>query len=101
MPKLSNLRNATLEFLILKAISQEPAHGWGIAKSLQLPAGEVLSFLYPALRRLEQRGWIVEPHGAITGGQARCYVLTEEGRQELQTRGSHAAGAPELQAASS
>jgi PadR family transcriptional regulator, regulatory protein PadR len=86
MPKPSDLPQAILEFLILKAISQEPAYGWGIAKSIQLPADEVLSFLYPALRRLEQQGWIGEPKETIPGCQAKCYVLTQEGRRQLEAR---------------
>jgi transcriptional regulator len=62
MGKPSDLVQGTLDLLILKTISLEPKHGWAIAKRIQQISREVLQVqqgsLYPALHRLEQRGWI-------------------------------------------
>jgi len=89
MPKPSDLLQGTLDLLILKAISREPAHGWGIAKRIQLLSGEVLSVqqgsLYPALHRLEQQGWITaEWKDTDLGRMAKFYALTREGRRQLE-----------------
>ncbi|HUI58237.1 MAG TPA: PadR family transcriptional regulator [Bryobacteraceae bacterium] len=89
MPKPSDLLQGTLDLLILKAISREPAHGWGIAKRIQLLSDEVLSVqqgsLYPALHRLEQQGWITaEWKDTELGRQAKFYALTREGRRQLE-----------------
>ena len=62
MVKPNDLAQGTLDLLILKTISLEPKHGWAIAKRIQQISGEVLQVqqgsLYPALYRLEERGWI-------------------------------------------
>jgi len=89
MPKPSDLLQGTLDLLILKAISREPAHGWGIAKRIQLLSDEVLSVqqgsLYPALHRLEQQGWVTaEWKDTELGRQAKFYALTREGRKQLE-----------------
>jgi len=89
MPKPSDLLQGTLDLLILKAISREPAHGWGIAKRIQSLSGEVLSVqqgsLYPALHRLEQQGWITaEWKDTELGREAKFYALTREGRRQLE-----------------
>jgi len=89
MPKPSDLLQGTLDLLILKAISREPAHGWGIAKRIQSLSDEVLSVqqgsLYPALHRLEQQGWITaEWKDTDLGRQAKFYALTREGRKQLE-----------------
>jgi transcriptional regulator len=88
MPKPSDLLQGTLDLLILKAISRDPAHGWGIAKRIQLLSDEVLAVqqgsLYPALHRLEQQGWITaEWKESDLGRQAKFYKLTREGRRQL------------------
>jgi PadR family transcriptional regulator PadR len=88
MPKPSDLLQGTLDLLILKAISREPAHGWGIAKRIQLLSNEVLAVqqgsLYPALHRLEQQGWITaEWKESDLGRDAKFYKLTREGRRQL------------------
>ncbi len=88
MPKPSNLLQGTLDLLILKAIKREPAHGWAIAKRIQLLSDEVLAVaqgsLYPALHRLEQQGWITaEWRESDLGRQAKFYKLTREGRRQL------------------
>jgi len=89
MPKPSDLLQGTLDLLILKSISREPAHGWGIAKRIQLLSGDVLSVsqgsLYPALHRLEQQGWIAsEWKDTDLGREAKFYQLTREGRRQLE-----------------
>ena len=89
MPKPSDLLQGTLDLLILKAISREPAHGWGIAKRIQSLSDDVLSVqqgsLYPALHRLEQQGWITaEWKDTELGREAKFYALTREGRRQLE-----------------
>ena len=89
MPKPSDLLQGTLDLLILRAISREAVHGWGIAKRIQLLSDDVLSVqqgsLYPALHRLEQQGWITaEWKETELGRQAKFYELTREGRRQLE-----------------
>jgi transcriptional regulator len=89
VPKPSDLLQGTLDLLILKTIAREPAHGWGIAKRIQLLSGEVLSVgqgsLYPALHRLEHQGWIsAEWKDSNLGRSAKFYSLTREGRKQLE-----------------
>ena len=89
MPKPSDLLQGTLDLLILKSISREPAHGWAIAKRIQSLSDDVLSVqqgsLYPALHRLEQQGWITaEWKETDTGRNAKFYALTREGRRQLE-----------------
>lgn len=89
MPKPSDLLQGTLDLLILKAISRDPAHGWGIAKRIQLLSDDVLSVqqgsLYPALHRLEQQGWITaEWKPTELGREAKFYSLTKDGRRQLE-----------------
>ena len=88
MPKPSDLLQGTLDLLILKTLSREPLHGWGIAKRIQLLSGEVLSVqqgsLYPALHRLENQGWITaEWKSSEHGRDAKVYELTKEGKKQL------------------
>ena len=88
MPKPSDLLQGTLDLLILKVIHREPAHGWGIAKRIQLLSDDVLAVqqgsLYPALHRLEQRGWVTaEWRESDLGREAKFYKLTREGRRQL------------------
>jgi PadR family transcriptional regulator PadR len=89
LPKPSDLLQGTLDLLILKTISREPLHGWGIAKRIQLLSGEVLSVgqgsLYPALHRLEHQGWITaEWKDSDLGRSAKFYFLTREGKKQLE-----------------
>src|SRR5262245_8965498 len=88
MGKPSDLVQGTLDLLILKTISLEPKHGWAIAKRIQQVSGEVLQVLqgslYPALHRLEQRGWIkAKWKESETGRRAKFYSLTAAGRAQL------------------
>ena len=88
MPKPSDLLQGTLDLLILKTLTREPLHGWGIAKRIQQLSDEVLSVqqgsLYPALHRLEQQGWITaEWKDSDVGRSAKFYALTREGKHQL------------------
>ena len=88
MGKPSDLVQGTLDLLILKTLSLEPKHGWAIAKRIQAVSREALQVqqgsLYPALYRLEHRGWITADwHETETGRQAKFYALTGAGRRQL------------------
>jgi PadR family transcriptional regulator, regulatory protein PadR len=89
MPKPSELLQGTLDLLILKTITREPLHGWGIAKRIQSLSGEALSVgqgsLYPALHRLEQQGWLrADWRDSELGRSAKFYTLTREGKRQLE-----------------
>jgi len=85
-----DLPQGTLDLLILKALSLAPQHGWAISErihqvsraTLQIPQGS----LYPALHRLERRGWIKAEWGASDNNRrAKYYELTRSGRKQLDT----------------
>jgi PadR family transcriptional regulator, regulatory protein PadR len=89
MGKPNDLVQGTLDLLILKTIALEPKHGWAIAKRIQQISQHVLQVqqgsLYPALNRLERKGWIKAKWGETeTGRQAKFYSLTAAGRTQLQ-----------------
>ncbi len=78
----------TLDLLVLKALSLEPMHGWGVAQRIQQISKDVLQVnqgsLYPALHRLENRGWIVASWGTSENNRrAKYYRLTATGRKQL------------------
>ena len=78
----------TLDLLILKALSLEPMHGWAIAQRLEQLSRDALRVgqgsLYPALQRLEERGWIDSTWKATGGNRrAKYYELTAAGRRAL------------------
>ena len=90
MPTSSaDVLQGTLDLLILKALSLAPMHGWGVAQRIQQISRDVLQVnqgsLYPALRRLEDRGWIAARWGTSENNRrARYYRLTSTGRAQLQ-----------------
>lgn len=89
MGKPNDLVQGTLDLLILKTLSLEPKHGWAIAKRIQQISREVLQVqqgsLYPALHRLEQKGWIkAKWKNTETGREAKFYSLTSTGRAQLE-----------------
>src|SRR5579863_446136 len=89
MGKPSDLVQGTLDLLILKTVSLEPKHGWAIAKRIQQISRDVLQVqqgsLYPALHRLEQKGWIkARWKDTETGREAKFYSLTSAGRAQLE-----------------
>ena len=78
----------TLDLLILKALSLEPMHGWGISQRIQQISRDVLQInqgsLYPALHRLERRTWIEADWGTSENNRrAKYYRLTPLGRKQL------------------
>jgi len=84
----ADVLQGTLDLLILKALSVEPMHGWGVAQRIQQISRDVLQVnqgsLYPALHRLEHRGWIAASWGASDNNRrAKFYRLTATGRKQL------------------
>lgn len=84
----NELLHGTLETLILKAVALGPLHGYAIARWLEDATGDVLSIedgsLYPALYRMDQRGWIEAAWGTSDGGRrAKFYRITPAGRKRL------------------
>jgi transcriptional regulator len=85
----SDLLQGTMELLILKTISVEPMHGWGITQRIELVSRNVLQVnqgsLYPALERLKRKGWIrSEWRTTENNRRARFYHLTVSGRRQLE-----------------
>jgi len=83
-----DLPQGTLDLLILKALSLEPMHGWAISQRIQQVSRDALQIpqgsLYPALHRLERRGWIAAEWGASDNNRkAKYYALTRAGRSRL------------------
>jgi PadR family transcriptional regulator, regulatory protein PadR len=88
MPPPTDLLQGTLDMLILKALVAEPQHGWAIAQRIQQVSENVLQIgqgsLYPALHRLEYKGWIRAQWGASENNRkARYYSLTATGQKQL------------------
>lgn len=85
----SDLFTGTLDLLILKAVSWGPRHGYAIGRWIRTTTADVLivqeGALYPALHRLERKGWLSEEWGeSETGRQAKYYKLTTKGRAQLR-----------------
>ena len=88
MPPSTDLLQGTLDLLILRTLAVEPMHGWGIALRIQQLSREVLQVgqgsLYPALHRLEYKGWIRADWGTSDNNRrARYYALTRAGKKQL------------------
>ena len=84
----SDLLQGTLDMLILKTLALEPEHGWGIAQRIQQISDGVLNVnqgsLYPALQRIEQKGWIEsEWQTTENNRRAKYYRLTKAGRRAV------------------
>lgn len=82
------LLQGTLDMLILQALQWGAMHGYGIAQSIRIKSSEVLQVetgsLYPALHRLEDRGWVSSEWGTSENNRkAKYYRLTQAGRKEL------------------
>jgi transcriptional regulator len=87
------LPQGTLDLLILKVLSLQPQHGWAISERLQQVSTGVVQVqqgsLYPALHRLERRGWITATWAASDNNrQAKYYELTADGRRQLDVESS-------------
>jgi PadR family transcriptional regulator, regulatory protein PadR len=83
-----DLPQGTLDLLILKTVALEPQHGWAISERVQQVSRGVLQIqqgsLYPALHRLERRGWIKARWGTSENNRrAKYYELTARGRRQL------------------
>lgn len=79
----------TLELLILRTVADGPRHGYGIGRSIEEATGEAVKVeegsLYPALYRLEKKGWLAAEWGrSELGRRAKFYGLTAEGRSHLE-----------------
>jgi transcriptional regulator len=87
--KRIDLPQGTLDLLILKTLALEPQHGWAISDRIEQVSSDVLSIkqgsLYPALHRLERRGWIKAKWGTTANNRhAKYYELTKSGRKQLE-----------------
>jgi PadR family transcriptional regulator len=86
----SEILRGTLDLLILKALSWGPAHGYAVARWIERATSDALRVeegsLYPALHRLEERGWVSTEWGASENNRrAKYYALTTVGRRELRS----------------
>ncbi len=85
-----DLLQGTLDLIVLKMLRAGPANGWQLTQSIEVVSKGALDVnygsIYPALRRLEARGW-VSGHWAVTDNnrRARFYALTTAGRKQLAT----------------
>ena len=84
----SELLQGTLELLILKTLSLEPMHGWGVAQRIQQMSRDIFQVnqgsLYPALQRMLGKGWIsAEWRTTESNRRARYYLLTRDGQRQL------------------
>lgn len=87
-PNRNELLPGTLEMLILKTLSIAPLHGYAIAQHIERSSRDVLRVeqgsLYPALERLQRKGWVTSKWGTSpTGRRARYYTITASGRKQL------------------
>jgi transcriptional regulator len=88
-PRLE-LPQGTLDLLILRTLQLEPQHGWAISERIQQVSSDALRVqqgsLYPALHRLERRGWIRARWGTSENNRrAKYYELTKRGRAQLES----------------
>jgi transcriptional regulator len=84
----SELLRGTLDLLILKTLTREPMHGWGLAQAIRQRSGGVFEVnqgsLYPALLRMKRRGWVTADWRVTDNNRrARYYTLTAAGRKQL------------------
>jgi transcriptional regulator len=88
MAPSTDLLQGTLDLLILQTLALEPMHGWGVAQRIEQVSKNVLQIgqgsLYPALHRLEYKGWIKSDWGnSENNRRAKFYSLTAAGRKQL------------------
>lgn len=89
MPTSTELLQGTLDLLILQTLATGPMHGWGVAQRIQQVSKDVLQIgqgsLYPALYRLEYKGWIRSDWGnSDNNRRAKFYSLTRAGKKQLE-----------------
>ncbi len=86
----SDVLQGTLDLMVLKTLeSMGPLHGYGIARRIEQVSADTVSLnqgtIYPALLRLEQRGWVKSEWGTSeTGRRAKFYSLTRNGRKQIE-----------------
>jgi PadR family transcriptional regulator PadR len=90
MPQPTDLLQGTLDLLVLRTLVHEPMHGWGIAQRIQVASQDVFQIgqgsLYPALHRLEYKGWIqADWKSSENNRRAKYYALTHTGKKQLET----------------
>jgi PadR family transcriptional regulator, regulatory protein PadR len=90
MPQSTELLQGTLDLLILQTLALESMHGWGVAQRIQQMSNDVLQIgqgsLYPALHRLEYKGWIRSDWRASENNRrAKYYRLTPAGKKQLKS----------------
>jgi transcriptional regulator len=88
MTERADFLQGTLDLLILRSLASAPLHGWGISKRIRQLSRDVLQVnqgsLYPALYRLEERGWVRSEWAVSEGGRrVREYALTRAGRKQV------------------
>jgi PadR family transcriptional regulator, regulatory protein PadR len=88
LPTSSDVLRGTLDLLILKTLALEPMHGWRISERIQQISQDALRVgqgsLYPALQRMDNRGWVTsEWKTSADGRRTKVYALTAEGRRAL------------------
>ena len=88
-PDRTDLLKGTLDLLVLQALDKEPMHGWGVAERIEALSGHAFTLqtgtIYPALHRLQKRGWIAAAwKQSDNNRKARYYRLTPEGRRRLE-----------------
>ena len=89
MPASTDLLQGRLDLLILQTLTPRPMHGWGVAQRIQQVSKEALQIgqgsLYPALHRLEYKGWIRADWGASENNRkAKYYSLPRTGQKQLE-----------------
>ena len=87
-PPKSELLKGTLDMLVLQTLTVQPMHGYGIAQQIEAISQDALRVeqgsLFPALERLQKRGWITSKWGVSPSGRrARYYTITAAGRRQL------------------
>ena len=90
----TDLMQGTLELLILKTLSRDAMHGYGIAQRIHQAADDLLKIedgsLYPALYRMEERGWITSAWDVSENNRrAKFYKLTKAGRKQLEAQSAN------------
>jgi transcriptional regulator len=94
MSERTDLLQGSLDLLILKTLALGPLHGWGISKRIRQLSDDAFEVgqgsLYPALYRLEERGWITAEWGVSPEGRrTRSYALTSIGRKQFAAERAH------------
>lgn len=94
MTTTPDIIRGTLDLLVLRALAAGPAHGYGVARWIERATDDALAVgegtLYPALHRLEERGWVSARWGLSENNrQAKYYALTRRGRTQLERETRH------------